>query len=117
MKLLDYLLNGPDVEEKENFCTNIVTSVTPVPAAPEPKSVSKIEQPAAKPKPVSDRLQHRALGELPPGAPKGATNVTVLPHCPYCSSFYLYRRNNISSYECRTCGLTGIEEHVAKRVQ
>ena len=41
----------------------------------------------------------------------------VFPHCPRCASFALYRPNNMGSYECQTCGLQAIAEHVARRTQ
>jgi uncharacterized protein (DUF983 family) len=41
----------------------------------------------------------------------------LFPHCPRCTSFALYRKNNQGNYECETCGLTGIPEEVARRVQ
>jgi Zn ribbon nucleic-acid-binding protein len=43
--------------------------------------------------------------------------VATFPHCPKCASFALYRRNNIGSYECETCGLKDIDETAARRVQ
>ena len=43
--------------------------------------------------------------------------VTVFPHCPNCASYALYRKDNIGAYECLTCGLSGIEESTARRVQ
>jgi Zn ribbon nucleic-acid-binding protein len=32
------------------------------------------------------------------------------PHCPRCASYSLYRKNNVGSYECLTCGLRDIDE-------
>lgn len=43
--------------------------------------------------------------------------VTVFPHCPRCASYALYREHNLGDYECLTCGLQGIEESTARRVQ
>jgi Zn ribbon nucleic-acid-binding protein len=43
--------------------------------------------------------------------------VATFPHCPKCASYALYRRNNIGTYECMTCGLQDIEESTARRVQ
>lgn len=43
--------------------------------------------------------------------------VANFPHCPKCSSYYLYRQNNAGMFECQSCGLADIEEHVARRVQ
>jgi hypothetical protein len=40
----------------------------------------------------------------------------AFPHCPECASFALYRQNNAGDYECLTCGLLGIEERKARRV-
>jgi len=34
----------------------------------------------------------------------------VFPHCPRCSSYSLYRKNNRGDYQCMTCELTGISE-------
>ena len=42
---------------------------------------------------------------------------TVFPHCPRCASYALYRENNLGNFECQTCGLQGIEESLARRVQ
>lgn len=39
------------------------------------------------------------------------------PHCPRCASYALYRENNIGNFECLTCGLQGISEDAARRVQ
>ena len=41
----------------------------------------------------------------------------VLPHCPRCASYALYRKNNVGKYQCETCGLTDISETVARRIQ
>ena len=41
----------------------------------------------------------------------------TFPHCPSCSSYALYRRNNAGHFECQTCGRQGITEEVARRVQ
>jgi Zn ribbon nucleic-acid-binding protein len=38
------------------------------------------------------------------------------PHCPRCAGYALYRKNNIGTFECMTCGLTEIEESTARRV-
>jgi predicted RNA-binding Zn-ribbon protein involved in translation (DUF1610 family) len=43
--------------------------------------------------------------------------VTVFPHCPRCASYALYRKDNLGDYECQTCGMQGIEESRARRVQ
>jgi Zn ribbon nucleic-acid-binding protein len=43
--------------------------------------------------------------------------IATFPHCPKCSSYSLYRKNNIGNYECQTCGLRDIEECTARRVQ
>lgn len=42
--------------------------------------------------------------------------VSILPHCPRCASYALYRKDNIGLYECQTCGLQEIEESTARRV-
>jgi hypothetical protein len=39
------------------------------------------------------------------------------PHCPRCTSYFLYRKNNQGDYQCETCGLEGITEAQARRVQ
>lgn len=39
----------------------------------------------------------------------------TFPHCPRCSSYALYRRNNLGAYECETCGLQDITESTARR--
>jgi len=43
--------------------------------------------------------------------------VATFPHCPRCSSYDLYRKNNVGRYECITCGLRDISEEIARRVQ
>lgn len=43
--------------------------------------------------------------------------LTNFPHCPKCASYALYRRSNIGSYECQSCGLQDILEATARRVQ
>ncbi len=43
--------------------------------------------------------------------------VGCFPHCPQCASYALYRKDNIGDYECMTCGLQGIPEEIARRVQ
>ena len=42
--------------------------------------------------------------------------VANFPHCPECASYALYRKHNLGAYECLTCGLTGIEESMARRM-
>jgi len=39
----------------------------------------------------------------------------VLPHCPRCGGYYLYRSNESGYYECQTCGLDQIAESIARR--
>ena len=41
--------------------------------------------------------------------------VATFPHCPVCASYALYRRKNVGSFECQTCGLQDIDEAVARR--
>ncbi len=41
----------------------------------------------------------------------------TFPHCPRCVSYALFRMDNTGIYECLTCGLMGIEESLARRVQ
>lgn len=40
-----------------------------------------------------------------------------LPQCRQCASFALYRKNNVGNYECQTCGVQGISEEAARRIQ
>jgi hypothetical protein len=39
---------------------------------------------------------------------KAGGRIAEFPHCPRCCSYALY--------ECETCGLKGIEEHIARRL-
>ena len=48
---------------------------------------------------------------------KAGGRIATFPHCPKCASYALFRENNIGVYECETCGLRGIEEHIARRLQ
>jgi len=41
--------------------------------------------------------------------------LATFPHCPRCASYALYRRNNIGTFECQTCGLRDVDEAVARR--
>ena len=43
--------------------------------------------------------------------------VATFPHCPRCAGYALYREHNRGDYECQTCGMQGIEESTARRVQ
>ncbi|MFZ0662425.1 MAG: hypothetical protein WAM66_07020 [Acidobacteriaceae bacterium] len=43
--------------------------------------------------------------------------IAAFPHCPRCASYALYRKDNLGDYECQTCGMQGIEESTARRVQ
>ena len=43
--------------------------------------------------------------------------VASFPHCPRCASYALYRTDNIGAYECQSCGLTKIEESLARMLQ
>jgi hypothetical protein len=43
--------------------------------------------------------------------------IATFPHCPRCSSYALYRKNNLGDYECETCGLREIAESTARQVQ
>jgi hypothetical protein len=43
--------------------------------------------------------------------------IATFPHCPKCASYALYRENSIGAYECQSCGLQGIEEQIARRLQ
>lgn len=42
--------------------------------------------------------------------------VATFPHCPRCASYALYRQHNEGKFECQTCGLQNIEEHIARRL-
>jgi hypothetical protein len=42
---------------------------------------------------------------------------TAFPRCPGCTSYALYRKNNVGLYQCDTCGLEEISEAVARRMQ
>jgi len=70
-----------------------------------------------------DALRAAGISEsLPPRASKtrgwlvNGKVETVFPHCPACASYALYRKHNRGSYECMSCGLTGIDESVARRI-
>jgi hypothetical protein len=41
--------------------------------------------------------------------------IATFPHCPHCASYALYRKDNIGSFECLTCGLQAIDEVAARR--
>jgi hypothetical protein len=43
--------------------------------------------------------------------------VASFPHCPRCAGYALYRDDNIGAYECQSCGLQDIAEHISRRVQ
>ena len=47
---------------------------------------------------------------------KGDCRGRSFPHCPRCASYYLYRKGNVGSYECLTCGVLDIPEDVARRL-
>lgn len=47
---------------------------------------------------------------------KEGGRIATFPHCPHCASYALYRRDNIGTYECLSCGLPEIEEHAARRL-
>src|SRR5271157_751092 len=50
-----------------------------------------------------------------PASGEGAPHRKAFPHCPRCTSYALYRANNIGDYECLTCKLRNITEEVARR--
>jgi len=58
-----------------------------------------------------------AAGSAAPDASNPMSPAYVFPHCPRCSSHYLFRENNAGNYECMTCELKDIPEDVARRVQ
>ena len=41
----------------------------------------------------------------------------VFPRCPHCASYALYRKNNIGSFACMTCGARDISETAARGQQ
>ena len=61
-------------------------------------------------------LQRHTVSD-PAGWFVNGKRVTVFPHCPRCASYALYRKDNLGDYECLTCGMQGIEESTARRVQ
>jgi hypothetical protein len=63
-----------------------------------------------------EKVTTESAGEDPVSS-VSADTPKVFPHCPRCSSFDLYRPNNIGSYSCETCGLENISPEVARRVQ
>jgi len=101
---------------------------TPVPEPPKPSFegfagapagvFQKIGTPERKPERV--QVDRMATDPVPPSSPAewyvNGRRVTVFPHCPHCSSFYLYRQNNVGNYQCESCGLVDIPEDVARRV-
>jgi hypothetical protein len=42
--------------------------------------------------------------------------IATFPHCPRCASYALYRKDNLGTYDCMTCGLQEIDEATARRV-
>lgn len=42
--------------------------------------------------------------------------MAAFPHCPRCASYDLYRRDNLGTYQCESCGLVDIPEDVARRL-
>lgn len=71
-----------------------------------PESVAHLADTLKQSKPELVELLRREGGRI-----------AIFPHCPQCASYALYRKNNIGTYECLTCGLRGIEERLARRVQ
>lgn len=65
-----------------------------------------VSVPAFQPNPLRD----------PAGWFVNGKRETVFPHCPRCTSYSLCRKNNVGTYECMTCGQTGIEESTARRL-
>jgi hypothetical protein len=79
---------------------------------------SKVPEPPAKRQVLTTTLDtvEQAAGEARLcDLPEGATKLRAFPHCPRCSSFYLYRKNNVGNYECQTCEMRDITADVARR--
>lgn len=55
------------------------------------------------------------MGRFNAGSAGG--QVKPFPQCPHCSSYALYRENNIGDYECMTCGKCGITEEDARNTK
>jgi hypothetical protein len=66
---------------------------------------------------VSSISAGRANIDVRAPSPAAFEKHSVFPHCPRCASYALYRQNNIGAYDCETCGLQGIEECTARRLQ
>lgn len=66
-----------------------------------------------------EKVTTESLGEGSVSSVSASTGTgrMIFPHCPRCSSYALYRRNNQGDYECESCGLQGISGQVARRVQ
>lgn len=45
---------------------------------------------------------------------KAGDRIACFPVCPKCGAYCLCREGNVEPYECRQCGLQGIEEHAAR---
>jgi hypothetical protein len=82
-----------------------------------------------KPRVIFDLDVDRSLDFLPPDHHQEGSHAskadTIFPErltaalapfsrCPNCKSYALYRRNNIGTYECQTCGQGGITEVIAR---
>lgn len=73
-------------------------------------------EPISRPEGWHAPLPQSALVEDRCVAPSPGGYVGPFPHCPRCASYALYRKDNIGSYECLTCGLLEIEESTARRL-
>jgi hypothetical protein len=76
------------------------------------ENIEPLEPTKLRMQPTSVGFGSASTGTLPKveGEPR------VFPHCPRCASYALYRKNNLSNYECQTCGLRDITEDIARRV-
>jgi|SRR6516164_1593485 hypothetical protein len=50
-----------------------------------------------------------------PRSPRDGGRQIVFPHCPRCSSYALYRRDNQGDFECLTCGQEEITDAIARQ--
>jgi hypothetical protein len=55
--------------------------------------------------------------ELPRDPANSLSPAYRFPSCPRCSSFSLYRKNNVADYQCMSCELIGISEIQARRIR
>jgi hypothetical protein len=89
---------------------------SPEPELPKPPKPSSGSFGSA-PHGLFQKIEHAAAATFAPPTPSSGSKAPTLPDCPRCSSYCLYRKNNIGNYECLTCELGGITESTARRVQ